>query len=600
MTARWWSQRVAAEGSIASEGIRRQLGKSALDPLTVLVREAAQNSCDAAIGADDIEFSIDLSHISAERLDNWRSFLLPEPAECGLGVDSMLSANPILLTISDRGTTGLGGPLRSDEVPRENERRDFVNFVRNSGEHKPGKLSAGSYGFGKGILYELSGCHVVVVDSVCDFRGTRQRRLIGAALGDSYQHRGRLYTGRHWVGEVQDDIPEPLLNDKAAEAATALGLGGFADESTGTSISVVAVDLGNNASGTRNVEDAAQFLVSSMVWHLWPRMLSGRKNRLICQVTINGTQTISIPDPEELPALAPFVAAYREVTEGREFQAPLRKSRPTDVGRFALKRGMSPAWSDETVSAAAPFDGRAHHCALMRQADLVVNYRAGEPMSNELLQYGAVFRASSEADVHFTEAEPATHDDWVLPGLTGTSRGVVQLALSFIRNELRGATGPSNDRSGGSSDPLGHFAAQLAGVISAAEGDTATAATTSGSGPRPPSGSRSRAPRFVQRPALVLENGHPMVRAIVELPTGVEATVVELIPLVVTSDGVDRDPTTGPMPEVVGWTGVESSHTVDGPRLVVDAATERRWTVRVRPVPDTVTRITFTVIEDGT
>ncbi len=52
---------------------------------------------------------------------------------------------------------------------------------------------------------------------------------------------------------------------------------------------------------------------------------------------------------------------------------------------------------------------------MMRQTDLVVNYRPGEPMSNELLQYGGVFRADSDADLHFAEAEPPTHDDWVLP-----------------------------------------------------------------------------------------------------------------------------------------------------------------------------------------
>ncbi len=148
------------------------------------------------------------------------------------------------------------------------ERPDFVNFVRNVGEHKTLELSGGSYGFGKGILYNLSRCHVVVADSVCEFRGNSQHRLIGAALGDDYQHRGRLYTGRHWLGDVLDDIPAPLLNNKATATATELGLAGFEEGATGTSISVVAIDLGSSRDGPRDLESAAQFLVSTMLWHL--------------------------------------------------------------------------------------------------------------------------------------------------------------------------------------------------------------------------------------------------------------------------------------------------------------------------------------------
>ena len=91
-------------------------------------------------------------------------FLLPEPAGSGFYAhQDRLSHNPIVLTISDRGTTGLGGPLRSDEVPLPGERPDFVNFVRNVGEHKTVELSGGSYRFGKGILYNVSLAADVVV-----------------------------------------------------------------------------------------------------------------------------------------------------------------------------------------------------------------------------------------------------------------------------------------------------------------------------------------------------------------------------------------------------------------------------------------------------
>ncbi|WP_167668258.1 hypothetical protein [Mycobacteroides salmoniphilum] len=565
--------------------------------MTVLVRETAQNSCDAAVGQGDIEFSLDLTHLSDAQLGRWTEFLLPEPTASGLNIRNSLSRSPVVLTISDRGTTGLGGPLRSDEVPLPGERPDFVNFVRNVGENKSVELSGGSYGFGKGILYNLSGCHVVITDSVCEFRGSPQRRLIGAALGDSYQHRGCLYTGRHWLGSVVDGVPSPLLDEEASLKANDLGLTTFDNGTAGTSISIVAADLGSDADGARSLERAAQFLVSTMLWHLWPRMLSGRRNRLVCRVAVDGVP-LEVPDPEELPLLAPFVAAYREVADGGDFESPVRRSKPKDVGRFALKRGMAPPWIDENLSAAAPFEGRAHHCALVRQTDLVVKYLAGEPMSNELLQYGGVFRASAEADQHFAEAEPPTHDDWVLPGLTGTSRGVVQLALGFVRERLRAAAGHTDRAGATSAEPLGHFAAQLADVIVTAEGDTATAtATESDSGP---TGRRSRAPRFVTHPSLTIEGGQPVVHAVVELPTGIEGKIVRLTPAIVTADGIERDPANGIVPEVIGWTATATNRFIGGASVGVDSHTERHWEIRVRPVPDTVTRISFVVAEGKT
>ncbi|WP_173041125.1 hypothetical protein [Phytohabitans flavus] len=36
--------------------------------------------------------------------------------------------------MSDRGTVGLGGPLRAGQRPSDSERPDFVQFIRNVGE----------------------------------------------------------------------------------------------------------------------------------------------------------------------------------------------------------------------------------------------------------------------------------------------------------------------------------------------------------------------------------------------------------------------------------------------------------------------------------
>lgn len=595
----WWSQARAAEGSTASQGIRRQLGKPRLDPLTVLIRETAQNSCDAVLGDGEVEFSVHLRRLSGRLLNNWRDLLLPEPAGSGLGIAAVLADEPIILTISDRGTSGLGGPLRADEVPEPGERSDFVNFIRNVGDRKSGELSGGSYGFGKGILYNISRCHVVIADSICNFRGHRQRRLIGAALGDSYQNAGKLYTGRHWLAQHDPDgLPSPLLDDAAAEVAQRLALPKFAPDATGTTVAIVGADLGTAGDVLRDADAAAQYIVATMLWNLWPRMLVGRPNRLACSVSRDGFR-MEVPNPEELPLLSPFVEAYRQIVEDGNYDSPQRKSHPRDVGRFSLRHGMAPTWEDEILSAAAPFDGNAHHCARMRQADLVVDYVRGDAPANERLQYGAVFRASAEANEYFAEAEPPTHDEWVLNGLSGTARGVVQLANKFVREKMKVAASPVADAPAArSSEPLGHFAASFAGVIVTAEGESATAFDPATGPARSRRHTRKGDIKFVQKPTLRLEDGAPVIFGEVEILGGATGKIAWIEPLLVTDDGAQRDRSDGPMPTAIGWTSVDGGQFIGGPSLTIDATTASRWQIRVRPVPDTVTRVLVRISED--
>lgn len=592
---RWWSQPVAAEGSIASQGIRRQLGKPNLDPLTVLIRETAQNSCDAALpGEGDVEFAIRLHQLSGNRLRAWTDYLLPEPEASGLDLAEFLGRGPMIMTISDRGTTGLGGPLRADQSPLPGERPDFVNFVRNVGEPKGVGLGGGSYGFGKGILYTVSRCHLVVVDSICNFRGRRQRRLIGAALGDGYTHQGRRFTGRHWLGPIEDDFARPLLDDEADDIAQRLGLPRFDDGATGTTLVVVDVDLGRQIRDGREIprdpDSASEFIVSTMLWNLWPRMLSGRESRLVCSVRRDGFST-PVPDPESVPELAPFVEAYRSVTVGKDYQVPPRARAPREIGRFALKRSLAPMWENPVMSAAAPFEGRAHHCARMRQADLVVDYFTGEPGSDEMTQYGAVFRASAEADPYFVESEPPTHDDWVLSGLSGTARGVVQLASGFVREQLREAT-PATAAPPRSDVPLAFLANKLAGLMTGHEGDRATATDEPdrGAGGRGGGAGRRPSPRFTDGPALVWRDGSAVLTATVQIPQWDRPRTVRAEPLVVLDSGTE--PASVDACHVIGWHHIASDRRVDGDSLLIsDPETAGEWRLDLTAPRDVVVRV---------
>lgn len=583
----WWSQPTPPEGTIASRGILRQLGRPALDPLTVLVRETAQNSCDAAMGGD-IDFSMQLTRLSGNRLNAWRDFLQPAPEGLADAVDRVLSEDPDVLTVSDRGTTGLGGPVRADTPAAPGERPDFVNFIRNVGERKNVANSGGSYGFGKGILYSLSRCHLIVTDTVCMYEGRRQHRLIASALGDTFENDGVMHTGRHWLGVADDDgVPMPLLDADADEVSRALGLPRFTDDATGTTIVVIGIDLGRDGGGQeRTPEDGAVFLASSMLWHLWPRMLPEQENRLRCSVKYNGFP-IEVPDPTETPEIEPFVSSFRELRDAGDHRVPVRRTPPKEIGRLAIRRELAPIHDpDPRVSAAAPFKGRARHCARMRQAELVVDYVQGEPLANEMLHYGGVFRSSEEADPYFADAEPPTHDAWVTDGLTGRALGVVRLANRSIRDEMdEVAMGASQGTRGSADRPLGKLAKDLSFLV-------AGAALPDNDDPARPESSAtarsSRKPSVTGTPALRLEDGHPVIVADVTVPGSFSEGDITAIAHVVTESGLE------PGPDIRSWVS-DSGETHPGPTIRITPKSSRRWTVRVHPTPDTVTRISVKV-----
>lgn len=595
----WWSQRVAAEGSTASEGIRRQLGKPKLDPLTVLIREAAQNSCDAALPGHDVEFKVQIRKLTGRRLAGWREFLLPGPDGGGLGLKEALDREPTILIISDRGTTGLGGPLRADEPPLDGERADFVKFIRNVGERKGVDLGGGSYGFGKGILYNVSRCHVIVADSQCVFRGRPQRRLIGAAMGDGFQHDGVRYTGRHWLGVQEGDIAQALVGEEAEKMALSLGLPSFAPGQTGTTVAIVDVDLGAVRNGDNEVprspEAAADYIASTMLWNLWPRMIDGVDNRLRCSVKFEGF-VVDIPDPARTIELKPFVDSYRRLSHAGEYDVPVRKAKPQEIGRFAMVESMAPITKNYLLSLAAPFSGSAHHCARMRQADLVVNYVAGEPHPNEAVQYGAVFKAGVDADSYFSDAEPPTHDDWVTSGLHGTALGVVRLGASFLKSNLK-PSAPDIDPELHHEAALAPLAGRLSGLVAGASADGAGSPEGGGSRRSGRAGGRSAAkPKIVSGPALVVVNGEALVIATIELPLWPTSKTVIAEPLVVIEGGTEQPGILEPA-VVLGWADAANGEKRVGRSISVAREDSRRWTLSIRPPKDAVVRIAL-IVED--
>nr|WP_296777382.1 hypothetical protein [Rhodococcus sp. (in: high G+C Gram-positive bacteria)] len=366
-------------------------------------------------------------------------------------------------------------------------------------------------------------------------------------------------------------------------------------------MAIIDVDLGAVRKGDieepRTPESAAEYLASTMLWNLWPRMIADVDNRLRCSVKFEGFP-VDIPDPESTIELRPFVDAYRRLSRDGEYDVPSRRAKPQEIGRFAKVESMAPITKNRLLALAAPFSGAAHHCARMRQADLVVDYVAGDPHPTESVQYGAVFKTGVEADQYFADAEPPTHDDWVTSGLHGTALGVVRLGASYVRGNLKPSL-PDAEPDQQHDAALAPLAGRLSGLVSGATADGATASERRGGKRSGRAGGRAASrPKIVEGPKLTVLNGEALVVATVELPAWPTAKSVTAEALVVVEGGTEQPGVLEPA-VVLGWSSSESGEKRLGRSATIAREDSRIWTVSVRPPKDTVIRLAFSVEDEG-
>jgi hypothetical protein len=425
---KWVPEKLPASGGLSAEGFYKLLGRPTLDPLTVLVREMAQNSWDARLeGAMTVRFALELRKSSAEL----RHFLRAEVFEQAQKVhgtklkETLEDRELQVLTVSDRGTRGLDGPVTADEEAQEG-RQNWANFVLNAGKSKSEGNTGGTYGFGKTIAYVVSQANSIVIHTRTQHEGGVKTRLIGAAIGRRFVSDGKNFTGRHWWGLYGPDAPLPVEGDAADELADKLGLPAFEEGDLGTNIMIIAPDLGQ-----RTPQQAVTFLAESILWHLWPKLIPRHDGvpHLQCSLQHDGN-VVSIPDYNSRPPLARYVEAYRDLVMGHEASLTFQKK---SIQRLTPKKltlgnlGTVPfarehravvddghdSANDDSPAPASPFAmGPAHHVALLRSPELVVDYLPGPIAPDPAIEWVGVFRAADEHDGIFARAEPPTHDAW--------------------------------------------------------------------------------------------------------------------------------------------------------------------------------------------
>ncbi len=428
---------------------------------------------------------------------------------------------------------------------------------------------------------------------------------MGAALGASfYNGEERRFTGRHWWGNIDDGIPDPILGDEAESLSNELGLPGFSDGRTGTDIVVVGALLGSSDSDGSSLDDAGEFLASSILWNLWPKIIRSDAGFAPMQFTVevNG-RSIDIPDPSSVPHLRPFAEALRIVrSDGGELHA--RKSAPRHVGRLATELGAAEAPSSSVVDRARPFAGAPHHVARMRQAELVVDYLPGPEHPDPVFSYGGVFRSSPESDEHFAAAEPPTHDDWVEAGLRGTNRGVVQNARHFIRRALEEKFGVAVSGQARGTSGLGVVAARLARLT---PGISASGATRSSSRPvsavgRRREGAPLKNARILEGPALQVFGDRPFVVMRVSIPGSASDRVWRAETSVVL-DGGGRESASfigARTPAVLEWRPIDGGPSVGGSAITLGPGADSEWWVYATYVEDAVVRVSIRRSNDAT
>jgi hypothetical protein len=593
------SERYVATGNIASEGLRNQLGRPAADPLTVLVRETVQNSWDARVSAaEKVEYSLTRWTGSKSQTSFLKDVIFSRvPREIPLGDSLKKDEAMAFLCISDRGTCGLGGPTRADAPLSDGEASHFVNFVRNVGKPKSASLSGGTYGYGKSSLFSISNAKAICVHTRCRVGNGFESRFIGVGWGSSYSTKSGseagAFTGRHWWGlRASDGVVDPLVGEPADGVADNLGLPRFGEGETGLNLLVVDPNF-----GPRSASQAAAFLKETVLWYFWPKMMErlGGPAPMSFRVNWEGSET-DLKLPSDRAPFSAFISAMENLKSYQNGKKVTAGSRVDEIWMLSPKRllghlalGLWPALTEGVVvlndESPAPFQGPAHHVALMRGAELVVKYLAGPPAITGAFQWAGVFMPVPNVDSSFAASEPPAHDDWVPAAvLDPQMKKNVNVALRRIKETANAFAAPGLPQLEGDGDiPLGAFAEVLGNLLPTADigrRENDPAARTIKKRPSKPKID------FVDSGSLYDGGTGPAIslRFKVESVRGSKGTKVSVAAQVAIVDGSGREaepPTGEDIPKVLQWWSPEEDPLGDASSIVIPANNDGVWIVAV-------------------
>ena len=451
------SERFSPEGSISGAAIRRNLGRSSLDPLSILIREAVQNSWDARLDRADgcISFAAHLKTLDWTEIGVLKDSIFAHKPE-GHPIEGVLKDGLGILILRDAGTAGLNGPLFhvTRSGPQDDRNRNFIRFVRDIGRGATTQRGGGTYGFGKSSHFNASGPGTVIVYTRAFEEGGRlESRLIAMSLSNPSED--EKYTGRHWWGVWSEDGVAPLCGDEADRLADSIGLTRFQVGETGTAVGILAPMF--VVPFQKIDHETAKVVAETMTTWFWPRMLASPTGQpwIRFLVTLEG-RSVPVPRPDDIEPFKTMAMGLRAIKgepyEGMDVVEVCSERPKATLGKLAVARLASrhqPAvWGAlqvdghclvELLDTADGGLNRCHHVALMRSTWQVVRYLPCRAIKSRGHGLAAVFLVNDSPEVEeaFAQSEPPAHDDWIPDSLEDEiQKRYVRVALRRVREAV--------------------------------------------------------------------------------------------------------------------------------------------------------------------
>lgn len=472
-----YSETVRPVGGLHGDGARRAIGKPDLPFWHVVLREALQNSWDARV-AGSIDFTLELRHLDAGQQSALREMIGPTPPP-GLSelVKAALDPAPLeVLVIADRATRGLGGPTRSDVLPGPHESTDFTSFAFDLGRDPSRAVGGGTYGFGKVVLYLASKVSTVAMyTQVKTSSGQIEPRFMILSVAERAADSGKKYTGRHWWGMLNPELPDsvvPIVGPEARELAHSLGMHTHLDPTdTGTTLAVLAP---HNPFATDDEEEAgesdvlSQLRVAILKW-AWPHLATASGEPTIHFRLLREGHDVDPPRISDDPDISRFAHAYREAEAymadphhapslGTDLHSLPKNDRLRRTGVLALRR---------TVEATPTGDQEYRDkVALMRRPRFVVAYYP-IPADPSGASTAGVFIAADDRDAEFARQEPVTHEAWTpeQPGGGAEKRPVWRTLRDITNVAKRDAKVEADALSTTNLSGVAHLSRRLGGLL---------------------------------------------------------------------------------------------------------------------------------------
>jgi hypothetical protein len=560
-----YSEPFAASGGIDARSARRAIGKPTVGFWELFLRETLQNSWDAR-REPRITYEVSGRTLDAHQMTLLREVVFQEIPANAYSLRSRLSVRRFrLLIVADSGTRGLGGATRADIAPPAGQSTDFVDFVRNIGRAETKRVGGGTYGFGKGVLYDASDVDSCIIYSQTLIDGEVENRFICVSVGDELVSNGNRLTGRHWWGVMgENGILEPLTGAAARSLAIELGLTSLGPQDTGTSIAVIDPILTDSYTLPKVVKALSE---AALLW-AWPHMLDKDSGgpTITFRFSVDGEQ-IPVPDPVSHPQFAQFARAFERasnvLTSGRAMDEWPWVGKVLQSQRPPVKLGAL-AYRSYTPPAGLSTVDFPRHIALMRDPLFIVKYMEVQEDANGQALAG-VFVVHPEQNLLFSKAEPVAHDDWI-PASLGLESGEtnrVRLALNKIRDEFKSRISHDVEVVGEEhSTGVAHLSRQMGTLLTSVSGHGAEIESRQGRA-APTRSARGRSSGIMvhqDSEIQMLSMGRSRVACFsfsIATATGVDLSKfsIKASPVVVLEGGsteVDV-PAGGEAPELVGW-----------------------------------------------